>query len=120
MIMNNGLCKIKLFSYGLFLPFFNMCFPMFSPVRIHLNFWILLTSIPMRIFRVRQLCVELKYIKKDNSSIIEFILCVKAITNSLFTIGDIVSEQDQIDSIIDGFHEEYDPFAMQMYGTIEP
>lgn len=42
--------------------------------------------------RVYQLCVELKSIKKANSSINEYGLRVKAIANSLLAVGDVVSE----------------------------
>lgn len=44
--------------------------------------------------QVRQLCVKLKSIKKGNSTITEYVLCVKAIANSLLVVGDIVYKQD--------------------------
>lgn len=70
--------------------------------------------------QVRQLRVELKYIKKGNISITEVVLRVKDIVNSLLTVGDIVSEQDQIDSIFDGLPKEYNLNVIQMYGITEP
>lgn len=59
--------------------------------------------------RVCQLHVELKSIKKDTSLMIEFVLCVKAIENSLLEVEDIVLEQDQIDSILYTPLEEFNP-----------
>lgn len=53
--------------------------------------------------RVRQLQVKLKPIKKGNRSVTEFMLRVKVIANLLLAVGDIVSEQEQVDSILDGF-----------------
>lgn len=55
--------------------------------------------------------------KKGNRSIIEYVLRVKVISNSLFVVGDSISEQDQIHSILDGLPEEYDSFIMQIYGN---
>lgn len=57
--------------------------------------------------RVHQLCVELKSIKKGNSNITEFVMHVKAKVNSLLVVGDIIYEQDQIDSILVGLPKEY-------------
>lgn len=37
----------------------------------------------------------------------------------MLAVGDTVIEQDQIDSILDGFPEEYNPFVMKIYGTME-
>lgn len=67
--------------------------------------------------RVRHFRVELKSIKKGNSSITEYVLRVKAIANSLLSVGDVVSEQDHIHSILDGSLEDYNPFVMKMYET---
>lgn len=55
---------------------------------------------------VRQLHIELKSIKKGNHSVTEFVLRVKAIADSLLVIDDVVSEQDQVDSILNGLPEE--------------
>src|SRR4051812_48064070 len=70
--------------------------------------------------RVRQLRVELKSTKKGNKNITEFVLRIKAIANSLLAVGDVITEQDQIDSILNGLPEEYSPFVMQMYGCPIP
>ncbi|KAI5386410.1 hypothetical protein KIW84_072803 [Lathyrus oleraceus] len=70
--------------------------------------------------RVRQLRVELKSIKKGTNSVIEFVLCAKAIANSLLVVGDAVSEHDQIDFILNDLHEESNPLVMQMYDVHEP
>ena len=70
--------------------------------------------------QVRKLRVKLKPIKKGNSYITEYFLCVKAISNLLLVVGDVFPEPDQIDSILDGLLEEYNMFVVQMYGTSEP
>lgn len=51
---------------------------------------------------MRQLRVELKLVKKGNNPIIEYIFHVKAIVTLLLVVGDVVSEHNQIDSILDG------------------
>lgn len=72
------------------------------------------------IARVCQLRVKLKSIKKGNSSIIEVVRCVKAIVNLLLALGDMASKQDQIEFILVGLLEDYNPFVMQMYGERKP
>ncbi|KAK2402858.1 hypothetical protein QL285_052344 [Trifolium repens] len=66
--------------------------------------------------KVRQLRSELKTVKKGTKSISEFVLRVRAIADTLISIGDTVTEQDRIDSILDGLPEEYNPFVMMIYG----
>ncbi|PNX63257.1 retrovirus-related Pol polyprotein from transposon TNT 1-94, partial [Trifolium pratense] len=66
--------------------------------------------------KVRQLRSELKTIKKGTKTITEFVLRVRAIADTLLSVGDSVTEQDQIDSILDGLPEEYNPFVMMIYG----
>lgn len=44
-------------------------------------------------------------------------LRIKAIVSFLLNVGDSVTKQDQIDSILDGLPEEYNPFVMQIYGS---
>lgn len=61
-----------------------------------------------------------KSIKKSNPSVTEFVLHIKVISNSFLVIGDVVSEQDQVDSILDGLSKEYNSFVMQMYGMTKP
>ncbi|KAK2357169.1 hypothetical protein QL285_094468 [Trifolium repens] len=66
--------------------------------------------------KVRRLRSELKTIKKGMKTIIEFVLRVRAIANTLLSISDSVMEQDQIDSILEELPEEYNPFVMMIYG----
>ncbi|CAI8596770.1 unnamed protein product [Vicia faba] len=70
--------------------------------------------------RVRQLRIELKSTKKGNKFVTEFLLRIKVIANSLLAVGDLITEQDQIDSILNGLPEEYNPFVMQKYGCPVP
>lgn len=58
--------------------------------------------------------------KKDIKSNIEYVLQVKAISNSLLDIGGSIIEQDHIDFIVDGLLEEYNLFVMKMHGNIKP
>jgi histone deacetylase 1/2 len=66
--------------------------------------------------KVRQLRSELKTIKKGTKPMNEFVLRVRAIADTLLSIGDSVTEQDQIDAILEGLPEEYNPFVMMVYG----
>lgn len=70
--------------------------------------------------KVRQLRSELKNTKKANRSISEYLLRIKSIINSLVASGDSISDQDHIDSILEGLPEEYNPFVMMVYGRIDP
>lgn len=70
--------------------------------------------------RVRQLYVELKSTKKGNKSITKFVLRIKAIANSQLAVGDSITKQDQVGSILEGLPEEYNSFVMQMYGYQTP
>lgn len=67
---------------------------------------------------ILQLRVYQKWANKGNHSIMEFVVRIKVIANSLLVIGDSISEQDQIDFILDGLPKEYNPFVMKMYGII--
>lgn len=51
--------------------------------------------------------------------ILEYVLKIKAIMNSLLAIGDIVTKEAQTNTILDGLLEEYNPFGMQIYGKPE-
>lgn len=53
------------------------------------------------------LCTELRNTKKDDRSISEFIRRVKALVDALYSIGDPVSDQEQLDVILEGLPEEY-------------
>jgi histone deacetylase 1/2 len=66
--------------------------------------------------KVRQLRSKLKTVKKGTKSIAEFVLRVRAIDDTLISIGDTVTEQDRIDSILEGLQEEYNLFVMMIYG----
>lgn len=61
--------------------------------------------------RVRQLRVELKFT--------DFVLRIKDISNSLLVVEDLISEQNQINLILDGLPEEYNPFVIKMHRSNE-
>lgn len=69
---------------------------------------------------MRQFRSELKNTKKGTRTINEYVLRIKAIVDSLVAVGDTITEQDQIDAILEGLPEEYSPFVMIMYGRTDP
>lgn len=56
--------------------------------------------------------MELKSTKKGKKSITEFVLRIKAIANTLLAVGDSISEQDQIDSILATFVDGYTRYTL--------
>lgn len=50
--------------------------------------------------RAYPLILELSTNKKENISIYEYLLRVRAITDSFMTIGDPISKHDQVDAIL--------------------
>ncbi|CAJ2642450.1 unnamed protein product [Trifolium pratense] len=69
--------------------------------------------------RARQLISELKNTKKLSRSVNEYLLRIKSIVNSLVAVGDTVSEQEQVDAILEGLPEEFNPFVMMVYSRFE-
>ncbi|PNX57709.1 retrovirus-related Pol polyprotein from transposon TNT 1-94, partial [Trifolium pratense] len=69
--------------------------------------------------RARQLRSELKNTKKLSKSVNEYLLRVKSIVNSLIAVGDVVSEQEQVDAILEGLPEEFNSFVMMVYSRFE-
>ncbi|PNY18109.1 retrovirus-related Pol polyprotein from transposon TNT 1-94 [Trifolium pratense] len=69
--------------------------------------------------RARQLRSELKNTKKNSRSVNEYLLRIKSIVNSLVAVGDIVTEQEQVDSILEGLPEEFNSFVMMVYSRFD-
>ncbi|WJX96151.1 hypothetical protein P8452_77393 [Trifolium repens] len=69
--------------------------------------------------RARQLRSELKNTKKLARSVSEYLLRIKSIVNSLIAVGDTVSEQEQVDSILEGLPEDFNSFVMMVYSRFE-
>lgn len=69
--------------------------------------------------RARQLRSELKNTKKLSRSVNEYLLRIKSIVNSLVAVGDMVSEQEQVDSILEGLPEEFNSFVMMVYSRFD-
>ncbi|MCI19265.1 retrovirus-related Pol polyprotein from transposon TNT 1-103, partial [Trifolium medium] len=65
--------------------------------------------------RARQLRSELRNTKKLARSVSEYLLRIKSIVNSLTAVGDVVSEQEQVNAILEGLPEEYNSFVMMVY-----
>lgn len=63
---------------------------------------------------------NLKITKKPNRSMSKFVLHIKAITYSLLSEGDLISEQDHIFVILYGLSKEYNPFMMRVYDCPKP
>lgn len=66
--------------------------------------------------KVRQFRSELKNTKKRTRSISEYLLRIRPIMDSLQAMGDSISEQDHIDTVLEGLPEEYNSFVMMIYG----
>lgn len=58
--------------------------------------------------------------QETESLTLKFVLCIKVITNSLLSLSDFVTEQYQINDVLDGLPKEYNSFAMHIYGKYEP
>jgi histone deacetylase 1/2 len=69
--------------------------------------------------RARQLRSELKNTKKLARSVNEYLLRIKSIVNSLIAVEDIVSEQEQVDAILEGLPEDFNSFVMMIYSRFE-
>lgn len=82
--------------------------------KIHKHFQSLMKA------KIRQLRSEMKNTKKGSRSISEFVLRIKCIADSLIATGECVSEQDQVDAILEGLPEEYNSFIMMMYARTDP
>lgn len=65
--------------------------------------------------KVRQFRSELKNMKKGSRTISEYLLQIRALIESLHAIGDPVTDQDHIDTILDGLPEEYNSLVMMIY-----
>lgn len=60
----------------------------------------------------RHLCYELKHMKKGSMSILDYVMHVHKLIDSLLAIGEFILEQDKIDTILDGLPVEYIPVIM--------
>jgi histone deacetylase 1/2 len=69
--------------------------------------------------RARQLRSELKNTKKASRSIGEYLICIKSIVNSLLVVGDTVSDQEQVDAILEGLLEDFNSFVMMVYSRFD-
>jgi histone deacetylase 1/2 len=69
--------------------------------------------------RARQLRSELKNTKKASRSIGEYLICIKSIVNSLLVVCDTVSDQEQVDAILEGLLEDFNSFVMMVYSRFD-
>lgn len=69
---------------------------------------------------VHQLRAELKMRKIRTKTISKFVLQIRYIGNSLMAISDPISECDQIDFILQGLPEEYNPSIMMVIVKTNP
>ncbi|GAU29238.1 hypothetical protein TSUD_362280 [Trifolium subterraneum] len=69
--------------------------------------------------RIRQLRSELKNTKKLARPVSEYLLRIKSIVNSLIAMGETVTEQEQIDAILEGLPEDFNSFVMMMYSRFD-
>jgi hypothetical protein len=57
--------------------------------------------------RIMQLRLELQSTKKGSMSMIDYIMKVKGVANSLAAIGEPISEQDQVINLLGGLGSDY-------------
>lgn len=57
---------------------------------------------------------------KGSRSISEYVLIIRAISNSLLLIDDPISRRDEIDAILQGVPEDYNSFIMMIYEKGKP
>ncbi|GAU20748.1 hypothetical protein TSUD_231620 [Trifolium subterraneum] len=69
--------------------------------------------------RIRQLKSELKNTKKLARPVSEYLLRIKSIVNSLIAMGEMITEQEQVEAILDGLPEEFNSFVMMVYSRFD-
>ncbi|KAF7807392.1 Retrovirus-related Pol polyprotein from transposon TNT 1-94 [Senna tora] len=69
---------------------------------------------------VRQFMAQLRNLKKGTSSTKEYLLKIKKLANTLFSVGSPVSEADHIEAILEGLFEEYNNFVVSMTSRSDP
>ncbi|KHN37157.1 hypothetical protein glysoja_046755, partial [Glycine soja] len=69
--------------------------------------------------QARQLRTQLRTTKKGSSSISEFLAKIKHISDSLTSIGESVSLQDQLDVILEGLPNEFESLVTLINSKIE-
>ena len=57
---------------------------------------------------------QLQNILKGNLSISDYLLRTKTVIDDLIAVGHFVEESDQINHILDGLSDEYDPVVMNV------
>ncbi|GAU11134.1 hypothetical protein TSUD_197580 [Trifolium subterraneum] len=65
--------------------------------------------------RSRQLRSELKNTKKMARSVNEYLIRIKSIVNSLIAVGDVVSDKEQVEAVLEGLPKEFSSFVMMIY-----
>lgn len=58
--------------------------------------------------RVRQLRIELRNTGLEDRSVPEFLALIKALVDSLASVGDLVSSKEHLDVILEGLPQDYD------------
>ena len=61
--------------------------------------------------RIQKLKSELRNTSKGSSSIAEFLLKIKALVNSLVSIGSMITDEEHIEVILGGLSYDYDAFV---------
>lgn len=64
--------------------------------------------------KVNQFKTQLRTLKKGSMKMIEYLLKVKRLFDSLFSIGLPLTLADHIDVILDGFRDEYNSFIVSI------
>lgn len=70
--------------------------------------------------KVLQLKTQLRNLKKGSLSVNEYLLKLKKIIDSLFSVGASISEPDHIEAILEGLPEEYNSFIVSVTSRSDP
>lgn len=81
--------------------------------RIHQNFHSKVKA------QARQLRTELRTLKKGTNTVTEFLDKVKAISDSLMSIGEIVTTIEQLDVILEGLPSEYESLVILINSKVD-
>lgn len=70
--------------------------------------------------KIRQFKMELRNTQKGEKPMNEYLMRIKAIVDSIISIGDRITQAEHIEAIFDGLSEDYDPFIISINTRLEP
>ncbi|KAF7835472.1 Retrovirus-related Pol polyprotein from transposon TNT 1-94 [Senna tora] len=70
--------------------------------------------------KVRQFKAQLKNMKKGTMGANEYLLKIKRLVDSLFSVGSPLTNNDHIEAILEGLPEEYNSFVVSITSRLDP